>query len=271
MSKKSSTIRETGAEANASGREVVEVKARGVARVGVRIVGISSLIQNNFSQKAMEQMLSKHVGRTVVKEKKNPRQVIEDAKIVNLRGEICIPPTGIKKAMLTASSLLKLPTGARKGQLRQSIFVDGQSIPIKFESMQPRLDMVRTSGMNRTPDVRFRPQFDNWSATFVLSYSVDIISLDLVLNLLERAGDGVGIGEWRPEKDGTNGRFKIDPELVQDPKAIGELKAACSSPLKPLIIPTWALDADIDPDLLRKIAGGDSNDETEESSEAAAE
>jgi hypothetical protein len=34
--------------------------------------------------------------------------------------------------------------------------------------------------------------------------------------MIERAGFGVGIGEWRPEKDGDYGRFRVDRDGVSE-------------------------------------------------------
>ncbi len=230
----------------------VEIIRNQVSSFAITIVGESPYIQNNFSQKAMEQMLAKHVGKTIERGVKVPSQVLADAQILNMDGKVCIPPTAIKKAMLTASTLFK---GLKKTHLRQGIFIAAQSIPIEFKAMIPRLDMVRTSGMNRTPDVRFRPQFNDWKATFVIRYG-DVVSSDVVLNLLEGAGR-VGIGEWRPEKDGTFGCFRVDAaSLMSEDDLIAVVLADCASPIRPLTIPTWAMDCELTPEIMRRIAGG---------------
>ena len=33
-----------------------------------------------------------------------------------------------------------------------------------------------------------------------------------MLTLVNRAGFGVGIGDWRPQRDGDKGRFVLDPD-----------------------------------------------------------
>jgi hypothetical protein len=35
------------------------------------------------------------------------------------------------------------------------------------------------------------------------------MSAEQVLNLFNTAGFACGVGEWRPERDGSNGRFRV--------------------------------------------------------------
>lgn len=234
--------------------ENVVIKGQDMARFGVRLVGTAPLIQNNFSQKAMEQMLAKHMGRSVEREKKVPRQVIEDAKVLNIKNEVVLLTTAIKKSVVGIAPSLK---GVAKTQLNYSFFVVGQTIPLEYEEMVPRWDVVRTSGLARTPDIRFRPQFNNWSANIVVKYDASLLSLDLVLNLLQRSGNS-GLCEWRPQKGGSFGTYTLDSESVtQDVRVMNDIERRCMVPLKTPTIPVWALDAEIDPSMLAKLANPD--------------
>ena len=69
-----------------------------------------------------------------------------------------------------------------------------------------RMDMVRI-GMQKTPDVRFRPEFVEWSATLRIEYNTDVLTEEIIGNLLYRAGLTVGIGEGRADLGW--GRFEI--------------------------------------------------------------
>ena len=69
-----------------------------------------------------------------------------------------------------------------------------------------RMDMVRI-GMQKTPDVRFRPEFVDWSATLRIEYNTDVLTEEIIGNLLYRAGQTVGIGEGRADLGW--GRFEI--------------------------------------------------------------
>jgi hypothetical protein len=115
--------------------------------------------------------------------------------------------------------------------------------------------------MTRAPDVRFRPMFEGWKARLVIQFS-DAIAMQSVVDLVQRAGR-VGLCEWRPEKDGTFGTFRVS-RAITDPKEIAEVRDICSPQLRSLKIPEWALDAEIDPELLQRVF-----DEQEDPQEAA--
>ena len=235
------------------------IEQRNSLSVALEITGSAPLIQNCFSQKAIEEMLRKHMGLSVQREKKVPAECIERATIKNINGAICIPPTAIKKAMLTASAAIK---GMKKTSLRTQIFIEGNSLPIKFSQMVPRMDMVRTSGMGRTPDVRFRPMFEDWSTRLIVEFS-EILPVQTVVDLLNRAGS-VGVGEWRPEKDGTFGTFAVTRNIT-DAKELTEIRKACKPALVALTIPEWAMNAELTPEILEKLGKG--NDAEDEDSE----
>ncbi len=244
MSRKPTAADGQQAMASAKSFAITEPK---IGSVFIEVVGTADLIQNRFSQKALEQMLKKHMGISVERENKKPRELLEAATVRNIDGRVCIPSTAFKKAMLTASTQLK---GLKKTQLRTSFFVVGNSVPITFESTEPRMDMVRTAGIMRQPDVRFRPAFKGWRARLEIQFA-DNLNMQLVLDLLQRAGK-VGVGEWRPEKDGNYGTFRIARSVdARDER--DEVSLQCASPLESLHIPEWAMDAEIDPALLQKV------------------
>lgn len=70
-----------------------------------------------------------------------------------------------------------------------------------------REDVVRLS--LASTDLRYRGEFDPWSTTLTISYVAGNISAEQLANLLVRAGIQVGVGEWRPEKDGRYGTWTV--------------------------------------------------------------
>lgn len=232
--------------------ESVSIKQPDELEIVLEVGGLE-YIQNKFSQKSVEQMLRKQMGLSTTQEPKKPRECIEDAKIKNAEGRICIPPQAFKAGMLTAAGTIK---GMVKTKLRQWLYVYGNSIPITYDAEIPRMDIVRLPGINKVPDLRFRPMFTNWRARVAIRFT-DNLNVQSVVDLINRAGR-VGVGEWRPEKNGPYGTYEVT-RVISDKKEIAQVLEECASPIPPLIIPEWAMNAEITPELLKKIMGSQQN------------
>jgi hypothetical protein len=73
-----------------------------------------------------------------------------------------------------------------------------------------REDMVKIA--MGTADLRYRGEFSDWHARLLVRYNANVLSESQILNLINVAGFAVGVGEWRPEKDGMNGMFHVADE-----------------------------------------------------------
>lgn len=189
---------------------VAELQKINVETAAVNIRGLSPLIMHRWSEKARKEMLDKQMKKTVKKEPKSPEEQFA-ASIYRLDdNRLGFPADAFKKAMIRGAKLI----GLTMTDARTSFFVHGEYcqrddrelVEIKGD-LQPREDMVRLNGS--TADIRFRGQVLGWSATLSVSYNASVTSFDQLVNMLEAAGYGVGVGEWRPEKDGTFGRFQV--------------------------------------------------------------
>jgi hypothetical protein len=185
-----------------------------------RIVGKDSLIVHAWSQKALMQILAKHRGHPKGgKGSRYPEDECEAAKYKDINGDDAFLAAAVKNAMVTAVTSVD---GMTKVSARQSFFVygtvDKERVTIIFDKENDgkmREDMVRLGGATNPADMRFRPEYIDWQADLIIEYNALVISKEQVLNLLALAGYAVGIHEWRPEKNGSNGRFEIDSNAVQ--------------------------------------------------------
>lgn len=82
--------------------------------------------------------------------------------------------------------------------------IDPQSVDVIPLSMNA--DGVRGSGKRV---LRRFPIIYSWETTFEVLILDPIITKDIFREMLELAGMFVGVGQFRPEKGGTNGRFVI--------------------------------------------------------------
>jgi hypothetical protein len=57
--------------------------------------------------------------------------------------------------------------------------------------------------------MRYRPRFDVWGARFTLLVNDSLLSVEDAHRLLSEAGETIGIGDFRPEKRGPFGCFRV--------------------------------------------------------------
>jgi hypothetical protein len=172
----------------------------------LKLVGDSPLICHAWSEKAKRQMLEKQMGvATAGKEKKDPHADFLQSLYPHPDGGYGFPSVAFKAAAVNAcTSLSKAIT---KVQARQAFHVQGELVPINGKPT-PREDMVRI-GMG-TADIRFRGEFKEWSCVLNIRYNARALTLEQIVNLFNIAGFAVGVGEWRPERDGQYGLFHVD-------------------------------------------------------------
>jgi hypothetical protein len=191
--------------------ELIEIKKLNIKRAVVEIVGDSPLIVHAWSKKAKQEMLDKQMKKAKgPKVAKNPEQDYMDAfyrlprEKPGVLGKPGFPSIGFKAAAVSAAG--RFADGMKMTEVRGCFHVEGELVEIIGEP-NPREDMVRI-GMG-TADIRYRPEFKTWRCKIPIRYNADAISLDQIVNLFNMAGFGVGVGEWRPEKDGLYGMFHV--------------------------------------------------------------
>jgi hypothetical protein len=185
--------------------QVVEMKAINIKMTTIDLVGDSPLIVHAWSEKVKKGMLDKQMKKAKgAQPAKDPMQDYEDAFYRLSDGTPGFPAIGFKAAAVSAAG--RFCEGMKMTEVRGSFHIPCELVPIIGEPNM-REDMVRV-GMG-TADIRYRPEFKKWSASFPIRYNADAISLDQIVNLFNQAGFGVGVGEWRPEKDGSYGMFHV--------------------------------------------------------------
>jgi hypothetical protein len=193
----------------------LDIRALDTESMLVPIVGTAPAITHRFSEKARRQMLDNMQNRKSPKEPKNPQAEYEAAMYKLDDGRCGIPALAFKQAIVDASRFYGKSVSMvilRMGVFVQGVFPEagGQAlIPITGE---PHMrEDVTTVGMGGH-DLRYRPEFSEWSAVLPITYVSTLLTADSVLSLIQAAGMGVGVGEWRPERSGDFGTFAIDPD-----------------------------------------------------------
>ncbi len=181
----------------------IELPALKIETVQFMLIGDSPLIIHAWSEKAKKQMLDKQMKKaTKAREAKDPEADYEACFYKFPDGRNGFPAIGLKAAMVSAARFVD----AKMTVLRGAVHIDAELVEIIGEP-NPREDMVRV-GMG-TADIRYRPEFKAWRMPVTVKFNSSVISAEQIANLLNNAGFGVGIGEWRPEKNGSYGRFHV--------------------------------------------------------------
>lgn len=183
-------------------------------KIDVLLVGNTPLIFNRMSQKVQKELLmpkgKKNAAEKAGSLKHDPIAEFNDSiyKDFHETNEtlLVFPTTAFKQSMSHAA--LDLP-GSSKSQIGRLTNIDGHNVNI-FGSPQCLMSVVRSSDMNRTPDVRTRAIVPEWCCRITATYTKPIIKEQAVLNLLAAAGMNIGVGDYRVQKgSGSYGQFRL--------------------------------------------------------------
>lgn len=185
----------------------------------IHIKGTAPLIVHAWSDKARKMMLDAQMGKKVAKERKNPQADFNDSRYRFADGSgDGFPIMGFKAATVKGGGRI-FGKAVKMTELRQNFTFladgtgsDGQQLA-RIISADPimREDMVRV-GMG-TADIRYRAEYRDWGAVLRIQFVPNLIDLDSVVALVDAGGTN-GIGEWRPEKNGSFGTYEVVDEGV---------------------------------------------------------
>lgn len=190
----------------------VQIDRIAAETIQVPIIGTSPLIVHRFSEKAKKQMLDAMQGRKTPKQIKNPEAEYEAAFHRLKDGRPGFPAVGFKQA--TVGGARFYGKDVTMTALKQFLFfrgepgADGQQLVAIEGEPRMREDPVPVGRGGR--DLRYRPEFPEWSALLIVTYVTSSLTRGSVLSLIDAGGLGVGVGEWRPQRDGDFGTFQID-------------------------------------------------------------
>lgn len=188
----------------------IELPSLNIERMDITVIGDTPLICHAWSSKAKKEMLDKQMKKAKPgRAAKDPEQDFVESLYPMADGGWGFPVIAFKNAAVTACTSV---AGITKVAARQAFRVGGtmagaELVKIEGAEPEPREDMVRV-GMG-TADIRYRGQFVSWWATVRVSFNANVLSAEQIVNLFNTAGFGVGVGEWRMEKDGQFGCFHV--------------------------------------------------------------
>lgn len=173
-----------------------------------------------FNNPAMMGESSGEVTKTRANKKYNDEDEAEMRTYRNDKGNLVVPAVQIRASILEASKAYKLGRTNMKTLLNHIMIepVDELELkklnnrPIKTYNIDKRRVVVSRAGI-----MRARPVVPEWKLSFSVEVDRELMenslqgtsTLDVLTKILSDAGKKQGIGDYRPQKGGSFGRFDI--------------------------------------------------------------
>lgn len=201
--------------------------------IEITVEGISPLICHAWGSKAIKMMLGKQMGEpSPGREKKDPLQDFKDSLYyLPDNAGLGLPAPSFKAAIVTGANEVEM----KMTEIKRTIHVSSYTVPIiappldksmwtdwdhKYEKdlekwhnwgCSMRMDLVRLQ--TGVADIRFRGSFPVWKCKLAVEFNSRSLTAEQVVNLVQSAGKGCGVGEWRPSapecRSGEFGRFAV--------------------------------------------------------------
>ena len=180
--------------------------------IEVEIKGTSPLLIHKFSEEAETEKKTRKVSVS----RPDPREQATKAAYINTNGEYYFNAFSIPGCMANAGASHKMkgtrktlrfvvPSAVRLSEDAITI-LDGTGKPAKnFEVDARPVTIPVTKGRI----MRYRPRWNAWGAKFIFSLDDTLLDPEDAHMLLNEAGVSIGIGDFRPEKRGPFGCFRV--------------------------------------------------------------
>lgn len=219
-----------------------EIPKLQLAYFSIWICGRTPLICHAWSQKAKAEMLGKQTKRTREgREVRNPEEDFLASLYAMAPGIYGFPSMAVKKALLSCAHKDR---GIPREVVKKALWVDAEMtqtrpalagavcdmplIRIWGSSPQMREDMVRVgAGMKKTASLSYRAQFEVWALHVTGQINTALCPTGWLPYLARHSGLSTGIGDWRNERDGIFGAYRLgSPQQVADWEAFREWRLA---------------------------------------------
>lgn len=191
--------------------EVIELKPLSAKTVDVTITGDGDLVLNKMNDVTVRNLTNQRKNKAKDIEPSNiweeiitsmhwfngkPSDFSEEGLQEALKNNApCITSFGLKKSFGEAVVRNEIDKYKTKFDSNVNIIAPGGLIPITFAEYN--IDEKLMSPKKGSPVLVHLNRFSGWKATFTLSYTDNVYSLEQILNIINLAGFGGGIGSGR--------------------------------------------------------------------------
>ena len=173
-----------------------------------------------FNNPAMMGATTGTVTQTRSNKKYNDKDEAEMRTYRNDKGNLVVPSVQIRASLLEASKAFKLGRTNLKTVLNSIMIEPVDDLELKSPSNRPIKNYTidtRRVVVSRAGIMRARPVVPQWKLSFKIEVDRELMenslqgtsTLELLTRVLSDAGKKQGIGDYRPQKGGSFGRFEV--------------------------------------------------------------
>lgn len=192
--------------------------------VNVVLYGVRPLFMNRMSMEALEGLRDKTKKKPKAAGAPDPQEEAA-AKVYTVDGKPVLPVENLMSCLIEAGKFIRLD-GKRQLSTSTSSILPGYlhittsvlwlrepetGDPPSWGIASWKYDLRQGRNPNGGEAVAIvRPRFDKWAVAFQISVNTDAMPLDTYRRLFDQAGLAVGIGDYRPQRKGIFGQFRVD-------------------------------------------------------------
>lgn len=179
--------------------------------VEIEIEGVTPLLMNRFTSEN-EVKVSSGLSAVNNGDRGTPREQAEKTTYKDDNGNLYIPTPNLFRAIIDAGKFHKNGK-AKVTTMRSSLVPAGMAInsiiiPLgtkQFEVDSRSVVIPATGGRI----MKHRARLDEWRLKFEIEIDTDVFSVDFARMLIDDAGKRIGLGDYRPDRKGPFGKFKV--------------------------------------------------------------
>lgn len=186
--------------------------------IHIRIEGVTPLLLNRFTDEA-QQAATDGTRTSTVGENDSPREdAAQRLYLASVNGkngkEIPVmPQPNLFKCVIEGGRFFKQGrskiTTQRSSLVPAAVMLTPEAMAIEHEDeweVDTRPVRIPSTGGRI---LRHRPMFHDWAMGFDAQLDTDLISEKLFREIVDAAGQRIGLGDFRPDTKGPYGRFKV--------------------------------------------------------------
>lgn len=182
--------------------------------ISVTIRGVTPLLMHAFTDADQMTATSGSRASSAASDRGSPEEQARAHLYLSADGEtVIIPQPNLFSCIVSAGKFFKAGkskiTTLKTSLLPACLFFNDTEFPIDHDGWSVDTRAVRIPSTGGRIQ-RHRPIFHNWSLTFNADLDTDEMSERLMREIVDAAGNKIGLGDFRPECKGPYGRFRVD-------------------------------------------------------------